>query len=449
MDAEDVVAMMTALVGGLSDETVAAAALRVAGVLGPAGDAGVWQRSPQGWEPLAGPSSEVSDEPVPARWTQRATDDGSLLVAAATAPSDTVAVAAAVMQTVARHERLGRQLDALVGTSPDAIVVVDRQGRIRQANQQAQQLFGYPPRQLRQLTVDDLVPDALRGHHAELRAGYHADPTTRPMAAGTDLHARHADGSLVPVDIALTSFAGPDGPYVAAFVRDATPRRQMEAARRRTERIELRRRQALELNDTVVQGLIAILWAQDAGHGDEVRARAQQTLAAARTMMTDLLAEHDEPLGPGELVRDRPAASGPARPSATAPRGAIRVVIADDAADLRLLLRASLERDDRVHVVGEATDGREAIAVTLELRPDVLLLDVAMPGVDGFEAAVALHDAIPETRLLMLSGYPAEAMREQALAAGAVDYLEKTADLDAIRRAILEHGSRGPAHADS
>src|SRR5262245_5344376 len=86
-----------------------------------------------------------------------------------------------------------------------------------------------------------------------------------------------------------------------------------------------------------------------------------------------------------------------------APRAGIRVLIADDHTMLRQGLRLLLEDHSDVVVVGEARDGRDALAMTQQLRPDVLLLDVAMPRLSGLDVARQLHDARNPTRVIVLS----------------------------------------------
>jgi PAS domain S-box-containing protein len=348
-----------------------------------------------------------------------------------------------------RYEReahaAATRFESLVAAAPDAIIVVGADGRISAVNPQAGHLLGYDTDALVGLDVDELLPDAVRTRHAALRRGYVADAHPRPMGAGLDLEAKRSDGSLVPVDIGLTPIETDEGPAVAAFVRDATPRRQAEADRQRFAEGRLRRRQALELNDTVVQGLVALLWRLDDGEASEARRIAKATLAAARRIMADLLSDDLEDLDPQHLVRSEHASTAapptaPAPPAPTAPTEApsthVRtVLIADDAADLRYLLRFRLERGG-LRVVGEAADGQRAIDLALEHRPDVVLLDLSMPVLDGLEAARRIRQALPAVTIVVLSGYPDEVMGERALAAGADAYCEKTVTLDEVYEAV-------------
>ena len=103
-----------------------------------------------------------------------------------------------------------------------------------------------------------------------------------------------------------------------------------------------------------------------------------------------------------------------------------RVVLADDLPDARELIRLTLERTGRFEVVAEAADGAEAIEMVARHRPDLLLLDLAMPRVDGLRALPAVRDASPETKVVVLSGFDRSRLAHRAMAGGAVAYLEKT-----------------------
>lgn len=103
----------------------------------------------------------------------------------------------------------------------------------------------------------------------------------------------------------------------------------------------------------------------------------------------------------------------------------IRVLIADDVADFRMLLRMQLERDGRFVVVGEAANGQEAVAMTDAERPDAVVLDIAMPEMDGLEAAKEIRAAVPETAIVLISGFGRDVAEERAAATGADLFVEK------------------------
>ena len=113
-------------------------------------------------------------------------------------------------------------LTALLDLSPDAVVVTDRSGKIRRANEMAAQLFRFDSDTLLELTVDDLVPSHLRKLHQEERAGFHRQPSRRSMGTGRTLRARRRDGSTFPVDISLQPILVDDERMVVAVVRDLT-----------------------------------------------------------------------------------------------------------------------------------------------------------------------------------------------------------------------------------
>ena len=117
----------------------------------------------------------------------------------------------------------------------------------------------------------------------------------------------------------------------------------------------------------------------------------------------------------------------------------IRVLIADDHAVIREALRKLLEMQADIKVVGEACDGVEALEQCRSLRPDVVLLDIAMPQLTGVGAVSLIKQAVPETEVVILSMYEKEAYIHQTMKAGALGYVVKAAPseylLAAIRRA--------------
>lgn len=112
------------------------------------------------------------------------------------------------------------------------------------------------------------------------------------------------------------------------------------------------------------------------------------------------------------------------------------VVVIDDTPDLRLLLRMVLEISDRYTVVGEAGDGAAGIEIVQEWQPDVVLLDLAMPIMDGLEALPGIRDACPNAQIVVLSGFEADRMAGQAIERGAAGYLQKGTAPDDIVRAL-------------
>ena len=112
------------------------------------------------------------------------------------------------------------------------------------------------------------------------------------------------------------------------------------------------------------------------------------------------------------------------------------MLLCDDAPGFRALLRYTLDEDPEVRVVGEAGDGEACLAAIPEVCPDVVLLDISMPGLQGLDAIGALRECAPECRIVALSGFTADEMAGPALARGAHAYVEKGTGATAIRDAI-------------
>lgn len=102
------------------------------------------------------------------------------------------------------------------------------------------------------------------------------------------------------------------------------------------------------------------------------------------------------------------------------------VLVVDDEADLRDVLRLRLEADGRFQIVGEADDGTKAIDMASELQPDVVLLDLLMPGLDGREALPSIVAAAPTSMIVIFSAVPSKNAAEETTSLGAFAYLEKT-----------------------
>ncbi|RUQ96933.1 response regulator [Labedella endophytica] len=114
----------------------------------------------------------------------------------------------------------------------------------------------------------------------------------------------------------------------------------------------------------------------------------------------------------------------------------IRIMIADDQELVRYGMRLVLEADASLSVVGEAEDGAVAVREAERLRPDVVLMDVRMPGVDGIEATRRITELLPETRVLVLTTYDLDDYAFGALRAGASGFLLKDARPPALVSAI-------------
>lgn len=127
----------------------------------------------------------------------------------------------------------------------------------------------------------------------------------------------------------------------------------------------------------------------------------------------------------------------------TGENGPIRVLIADDQRVVRDGLMLIVGTLDGIEVVGSACEGAEAVQMAGELRPDVVLMDLDMPVLDGTGASAALREQLPNTAVLVLTTYTDDAHVMPALKAGAKGYLTKDADASAIEAAIREvHAGR-------
>ena len=113
----------------------------------------------------------------------------------------------------------------------------------------------------------------------------------------------------------------------------------------------------------------------------------------------------------------------------------LRVLIADDAPDIRLLLRMYLT-DTRIEVVGEAENGSQAVDLAGSHKPDAVILDLAMPVMDGLQAIPLIKEASPDTKIVVLSGFDADRMAERALGLGAETYLQKGVALGDIAQML-------------
>jgi RNA polymerase sigma factor (sigma-70 family) len=112
----------------------------------------------------------------------------------------------------------------------------------------------------------------------------------------------------------------------------------------------------------------------------------------------------------------------------------VKVLIADDHGIVRKGLRLQLEQHPDFEVVGEATDGRQAVSMAEELKPDVIVMDIAMPNLNGIEATTQITKKNPAIAVVMLSMHSDESYLTRTLAAGAKGYLLKdTADVDLYR----------------
>lgn len=143
--------------------------------------------------------------------------------------------------------------ETLFEFSPDAVLVTDATGNIVRANAQAEWMFAYDREDLIGQPIEILVPERFRSIHPQHRSDYAAQPHTRPMGAGLELHARRKDGSEFPVDIMLSPLTLDNAPFAVAVVRDVTRRKHAEQERDRQASIAREQAALLELaHDSII-----------------------------------------------------------------------------------------------------------------------------------------------------------------------------------------------------
>lgn len=151
----------------------------------------------------------------------------------------------------------------------------------------------------------------------------------------------------------------------------------------------------------------------------------------------DRLASTDRLMTAERFSERSDRAGSPMTRSRMTNRGArIRLLVADDHALLRQALHVLLEAQDGLEVVGEATNGRDAVEAAERLQPDVILMDMVMPGLNGIDATRQIVKRSPSTRILILTAYLEDERLLQALRAGAAGYVVKNSDMDELLLAI-------------
>ena len=121
---------------------------------------------------------------------------------------------------------------------------------------------------------------------------------------------------------------------------------------------------------------------------------------------------------------------------AAAARDSIRVLVVDDHVLFRRGIEMVLQQEPDIEVVGEASDGSEALAQAIEKTPDIVLMDVRMPRGDGIHACTQIKEAVPSAKIIMLTNSDEEADLYEAIKAGAMGYLLKEISIEEVSRAV-------------
>jgi DNA-binding NarL/FixJ family response regulator len=115
-----------------------------------------------------------------------------------------------------------------------------------------------------------------------------------------------------------------------------------------------------------------------------------------------------------------------------------RVIVCDDASPMRLLLRTEIGFCPELELVGEAINGREAVELASRMKPDIIVLDIHMPIMDGLDALPQILQASPGSKVIVLSDYEDDQIEDTVAALGAVHYLHKDSSLLTIGERVQE-----------
>jgi CheY-like chemotaxis protein len=171
-----------------------------------------------------------------------------------------------------------------------------------------------------------------------------------------------------------------------------------------------------------------------------------RSAAGASSMLFIVVPDGQEPEDGGQKTEDgKKTAAGALSSVGRRPSSVLRVLLADDHKIVRQGLRSLLREESDIEIVGEATHGREAVDLALRLEPDVVIMDVSMPLIDGDAATRQIKEQLPRTRVIALSTYNEPEVIQKMYRAGAEGYVLKTTSSEELLAAI-----RGKdAHAES